>query len=337
MLQKSNQVKDVYMIQNLLYGHYRLHIVSAAIDLGIFEWLEGRKSTREELNTHFELDGQFTGSFFQSLVDLELLTLEEENFKNSSLASKFFISNSPYYLGDLVLHTLQEDEKWRHLTKVLKSETYPQPPLNDLYLNARLQFALYEQIDIIHKIKQWKGYKNATSILDVSNPAGIFAFSLCAENPFLKGEVIAPIEQTEDVEKYIKDHKLELNVIRKNKTLQEFLDGEVETKYDIVIFSHALYPHRRELLPTYRKLHDHMNSGGLVISNHWFCSPGCGGANQGLNDLNKAVSIGGHPLCHVERYKTFFTEAGFTLLDESVITSMCGDSSFHMAIRNEDE
>ncbi|MEK5036756.1 methyltransferase dimerization domain-containing protein [Sporosarcina sp. FSL K6-3457] len=336
-LQSSTQLKDIHFIQNLFYGHYRLSIVSAGVELGLFQSLEHEQWTKEQINDKYGLDGQFTGIFLQSLVDLNLLVLEEKLFKNSDLASIYLVPTSSYYQGDLLIQALKEEERWNNLAKVLTKKDIPQPVIDESYMNAQEQFALYEQTEIINRIKRWEGYSSAKSILDVSNPAGIFAFSLCKENSLLQGDVICPVNQFDYATKYLKSHSLESNVTIQNYNLKELLTGNTNKKFDIIILSHSLYQYRKELLPTYEKVANFVNPGGLLISNHWFCSPGCGEEDQGLSDLNKAVSIGGHPLCHEERYKTFITDSGFTLLADSTVPSLCGDSKFHMAVRNLDQ
>lgn len=336
-LQLPTQQKDTHFVQNLLYGHYRLSTVSAGIELGLFQSLAHEQWTKEQISSHFNLDGQYTGIFLQSLVDFKLLVHEDKHFKNSDLASTYLVSESPFYQGDLLIQASKEEERWNNLTKVLTKKSIPQPAITDDHMNAKEQFALYEQIEIVKKIKAWEGYSSATSILDVSNPVGTFAFLLCKENPKLQGDVICPEDQLDYANGLLKSNGIESAITIQSHDLKEFITNLENKKFDIVILSHGLYNYRSALLPTYNKLADIVNPGGLLISNHWFCSPGCGMEEQGLSDLNKAISIGGHPLCHEERYKTFITDSGFTLIDDSVVPSLCGDSKFHMAIRNDSE
>lgn len=333
-LQPSTAFKDISTIQRLFHESYRLNVVATAVELKLFQHLEEEKLTKEEINTEFQLDGQFTGSFLLALVDTGLLILEDGIYQNSSISSTYLVPKKPLYQGDLFLQSQKETEKWRHLTKLLRKEAVPQQEVDNSYMNSQFQFALCEQKEIINRIKQWDGYATAKTILDVSNPVGIFAFTLCEENLNLNANIICSKKQQEYANKYIESRKLNDTVKIIDNNLKELIEGPETHKFDIVILSHTLYQYRRELLPTYEKLANLINPGGLLISNHWFCSPGCGTENQGVADLNKAVSIGGHPLCHEERYKTFITDSGFTMLADSTIPSMCGDSKFQMAIKN---
>lgn len=337
-LQSVVRTKERNMAQDLLRNHNYFYVVSTAIEIGLFTWLEREKQcTREEANEAFGLDGQFTGSFLQALVDYELLASDEKLFRNSEEATDFFVKNSANYQGDLILNARDKNAKWRHLTSVLKGEQYPQQKMDESYIKAQHQFSLSEQISLVKQIKQWDGFSSAKSVLDVSNPYGTYAISLCESNRQLKGEVLCPIEQINNTDKLINYHNLDSRVHVKGVSLKELIEGETNQKFDIVILSHILYSYRSELLPTFKQVAKLVNTNGLLISNHWFCSPGCGGNDSGFDDLNKSVSIGGHPLCHEERYKTFFDQSGFKIMTDTSIPSMCGDSILHIGVKTNEK
>ncbi|WP_440214389.1 hypothetical protein [Cytobacillus praedii] len=99
-LQPFTTVKDGQFMEDLFNGYYRLYIVSNGVVIGLFRWLEEGQYSVEEIRKQFKHDGQFTGSFLLSLVDLGLLIVEGDNYQNRPLASTLLIKENPNYQGN---------------------------------------------------------------------------------------------------------------------------------------------------------------------------------------------------------------------------------------------
>ncbi len=324
-VEKLDQVREGYMINQVL---------SAALELGLFDWLdEHGPSEREEIVSGIKINGMFSRSFLQTLIDIGFLAKQDEKYSNTQIAKDFLVQRSPCYQGDWFKSTSGPNSKWNNLTETLTKEVavnnfYAGP--NEGFINAMGQRSLRGELQEVTKaIIAWEGFSKARSLLDLGGGHGLYAIALCQANPQLKGTIFDKPNVIDFTRKNISHYMLKDRITVQGGDL--FVD-ELGSGYDIVIISHLLYKFRKELSSIFDKACACLNPGGLLVTNHWFCNSECVPSSSGIKELGKSLQSFGHPLCHIEDFQALFQQKGCTLINTVNIPSVYDTSKLHLAV-----
>lgn len=335
-LMDFNMPGGIKFLDKILDGYKAYQTLAAALNLKLFDWIEEKgEAGREEIIDVLKINGMFARSFLQSLVDLGLLTCSStEQYANTALAANFLVSKSEHYQGDWLQLSAGQSKVWGNLSAVLTEEkletnTFSASPdersskaLNQGLLRGELQ-------SVTKAVAAWEGFPEASRILDLSGSQGLYAAALCQLNEKLKGIILESPSAAEKTKEFIHQYGLGERV---QVQIGDISADELGTGYDIVLTSHLLYKFRDNLASIFSKVFDCLDPGGLLVSNHWFCSPGCV-AVDGLQELDKSLHSFGHPLCHSEDFHTLFQTAGFSVVHASEIPSVYGASKLHLAVK----
>ncbi|RKD25848.1 hypothetical protein BEP19_02635 [Ammoniphilus oxalaticus] len=197
----------------------------------------------------------------------------------------------------------------------------------ELHVNDHRELVNADLQQIITKIKYWKILTRPCKMLDLSHPYGLYAYEF--------SRLYTNVDATVLIDQAGRTFMNEL--IGRDKSAQKITvvnDGlsSLDPKsFDIVICSHTLYQHRKQLVPTLTEISNYIRSGGLLISNHYFCSPDCGEQDSGLDELGQSKKLFDHPLCDVERFREFIERSNFTIHRSGVYPSLFGDCHFEIA------
>ncbi|HHY04347.1 MAG TPA: hypothetical protein GX534_04090 [Thermoanaerobacterales bacterium] len=329
-----NGVEEIDQIVN---GFKNYKVVETALQMGLFDWLHQKgQAKREEIVEGCDFNGMFSRSFLQALVDLGLLEQQDDSFKNSQLAESFFVKGSTSYQGDWFKMFGKSGSQWDNLTDTLKKQKPDNTGFfagpNDDFLSSLGQRSLRGELQgVTQAVANWDGFKDAHSVMDLGGGHGLYAIALCQANPSITATVFDKPHVIDTTKKFIKKYNLEDRI--------SVMSGDICTDswgqgYDIVLVSHLLYKFRKDLDSIFEKLSSSLNQGGLLVTNHWFCSPGCGAGPNGIGELDKSLQSFGHPLCHPEDFKALFGKKGFDVILCKDISSIFGASKLHMAVKN---
>ena len=335
-LMDFNMPGGIKFLDKILDGYKAYQTLAAALNLKLFDWIEEKgEATREEIIDALKINGMFARSFLQSLVDLGLLTCSStEKYANTVLAANFLVNKSEHYQGDWLQLSAGQSDVWGHLSEVLTKEK----PGADIFsatpnaqsIKALNQVSLRGELQAVAKaVASWEGFPRAGRILDLSGCHGLYAAALCQLNAKLKGIILENPSAAEYTNEFI--HKYGLGE-QMQVQIGDISSDEPGTGYDIVLTSHLLYRFRENLSSIFSKVFNCLNPGGLLVSNHWFCSPGCV-AVDGLQELDKSLHSFGHPLCHPEDFHALFQTMGFSVVHASEIPSVYGASKLHLAVK----
>ncbi len=322
-------------LDKILEGYKACRVLDAALDLKLFDWLEEKcGATREEIASALKINGMFTRSYLQSLVELGLLTYSAEKYANTALASNLLVKKSKHYQGDWLQLSAGQSSVWANLSEVLTKEkletnAFSASPCGEL-IRALNQGSLRGELQAVTKaIANWEAFPQARLMLDLSGAHGLYAVALCQLNVNLKGVILEKPNAAQFTKEFIHQHGLDEQA---QVQIGDISSDELGSGYDIVLISHLLYRFRKNLSSIFNKLFHCLNPGGLLVSSHWFCSPGCG-AVAGLQELDKSLHSFGHPLCHPEDFHALFQTVGFGVIHTSEIPSVYGCSNLHLAVK----
>jgi SAM-dependent methyltransferase len=327
----------VEKLDKIIEGYQSFQILLAALNLGLFDIVDQKgPGDRNQIAEWIGINGMFARAFLDSLVDMGLMNQRGEKYSNSKTANDFLLRRSPFFQSDWVKNVVQGGH-WKDLTASLKVDQAPKDNFNagpsPAFIDALGQRALRGELQAVTEaIANWDGFDTAGKVLDLGGGHGLYAIALCQDNPRLEGVIYDKPHIMETTARYIDDYGMSERL--------EVMSGDICTDslgkdYDIVIISHLLYKFRNDLGSIFDKVIDSLNPGGLLVTNHWFCAPGCAPESDGVQELAKALQSFGHPLCHVEDFDNLFRLKGFSLLSTSEVPTAFGSSRLSLAVKSE--
>ncbi len=101
-------------------GYQKYTILEAALNLGVFAFLaEHGPGDREKIAAGCAIQGMLMRPFLACLVDMDLLTLDNELYSNSKITNDFLLARSPLYQGEW-LRNIKQSSQWSDLTAALQ-------------------------------------------------------------------------------------------------------------------------------------------------------------------------------------------------------------------------
>lgn len=323
-------------LDDIAQGYRAYQVLTHAVDLKLFDWLEENPaSTREDIGSAMNIHGMFIRSYLQALVDMDMLIQDEDRYRNSSGAKALLVSSSPSYQGGWFKSVAAQHSKWNNLRDILMKDQPAQGTSRSApgreFLEALAERSLRGELQGVTKaVQAWDGFARCRRLLDIGGGHGLYAIALCQAHPELTATVFDQPQVTDLTREYIESFRMtdRIDVASGDVTADAFGSG-----YDIVLISHLLYKFRKDLSAIFQRVWESLNPGGLLISNHWFCSPGCGMPDGGLVELDKSLQSFGHPLCHPEQFCESLHTCGFILADERKVPSIFGETKLYLAVK----
>jgi SAM-dependent methyltransferase len=323
-------------VEKIVHSYQVFQTLLAAVSLGLFDYLaKTGSSDRKVIAESIGINGAFSRFFLDSMVENGLLNREGENYSNSDTANTFLVSNSPLYQGNWIKENGYGN--WSNLEETLKRQQ-PQG-INgtsediEALLKSQEEALLRGELQAVTKaVAGWSGFKSARTLLDLNGGHGLYTIALCQANHELKGIIFDKPEVAKITKKYIDKYNLSDQI--------STAEGNIETDsfgagFDIIVVSHLLYRFRKDIEPFFARVYKALNPGGLMVTNHWFCAPGCSAEDSSVKELSKSLQAYGHPLCHVENFYKHFENAGFNLIVKSEVPSAFGTSLLQLATKGE--
>jgi predicted O-methyltransferase YrrM len=249
----------------------KFYILDAALELGFFEKLK-RPTSSLELATFIGTDPKLTEKMCDSLVAMGLLRKEGNLYVNSSLTDTYLVEGSPYCQKNLLkVERSMIKDRWTQFLKALRGGTvkverkYSVREFTLAMAESALRGELQRTVKILSQLEEMK---RARKFLDLGGGHGLYAIALAKAFPSLHTYVLElpnVIESTtkEIVDRYGMSDRVHL-------IPADFTKDDIGSGYDVVFASHSLYGKSDQLLSILKKIHASLNSGGILVSNHWY-------------------------------------------------------------------
>ncbi len=336
LLHELRVPQAITTIEGLLNGFRACQALKAALDLGLFELLDREGGlTREDIAARLGINGMFIRSFLLSLADIGLVVMEGDTCRNAEAADCFLVKNRPLYQGDWIAEVTGHDSRWSDLTAQLQKTapdaySFDKAPRTS-FIRALGQRSLRGELQgVTREIASWDGFSSAKTVLDLGGGHGLYAIALCQIKPELHGVVFDKPHIVPETQRFLYTYGMSDRLVAHGGDIDaETIDG----RYDIVLVSHLLYKFRKDLPGFFKKVREALAPGGLLVSNHWFCAPGCL-PRGGLTEMDKAFLSFGHPLCHIETFDRLLAECGFDVVSSREIASTYGMSHLHLGVKS---
>lgn len=161
--------------------------LQAAVRLGIFTVIDGESLAHSEIAEKIESDERGTEYLLNALTSMGLLHKENGSYSNSPAAFEFLSSNSPKYIGYIILHHHHVLDGWAQLHEAVKTggpiekRSYGEDTERESFLMGMFNLAM----GIAPRMAAELDLKGRRKLLDLGGGPGTYAIHFCLANPDL--------------------------------------------------------------------------------------------------------------------------------------------------------
>lgn len=247
-------------------AYWRGCALQAGVRLGLFTVLADGMSTLSKIAEKIEADNRGTEYLLNALAAMGLLIKLEDSYGNSTAAREFLCTDSPHYLGHIILHHHHILDGWAQLDMAVKTgapvrkRSYGSDLERESFLMGMFNLAMAIAPDLAVRM-DLQGRKH---LLDLGGGPGTYAIHFCLANPDLQAVIFdrpttKPFAKT-TVERFGLTERI------------DFQSGDFNTDpitggpYDVAWLSHILHSNGpAECRDIIRKVMAVMEPGGLVL------------------------------------------------------------------------
>lgn len=305
----------ITMIDSIMDGYKNYQILSVALGVDIFEEIaENGPSSPRDIAEAALVNGMFIRCILIALEDMGLLSSDKGKYFLTEPAETFLLKSSPLYQGDLILSAGSYKSDWNNLISVLLHQKEPLDSpmdMDEFQIRSIAQQSIRGEVQrVVKEIVSYPGFSEAEYLLDVGGSPGLYSIALCQENHGLLARVLEQDSVMPLTSSFIRGYGME-NRIQAEKGDVKSLKTTGE-KYDIILISNLLYKYPREMGDILENVTDILNSSGILVINHRFCSPHCDvKPGNGVREVDRTLNSYGHPLCHPKGLKKIMEKLGF--------------------------
>lgn len=186
-------------VLELFLGFWVSRAVMAAVELGVFELLEGRALDLAGVEAALSLAPRPARALLDTCVSAGLLDKTDGRYANSPVASRFLWSGSEYSLRNYVLDERWCWEAWGRLEVALRADAQQLPPDEEGYHafpeDYFLDFLHGHSLAMGERLAAAVDLSGVSRIMDVGGGSGAVSIALCRRFPELRAVVVdqAPV------------------------------------------------------------------------------------------------------------------------------------------------
>jgi precorrin-6B methylase 2 len=225
------------LLENATSGFKKYQLIMAALETGLFEHTTTPKTSQaiaQELGNYHEAMLQM---FCDALVELGLLTKQQNTYINSPLTSTYLCQNSPHYMEYTLKNRKTNISHWMQLNTVLKSGPLKRNRtdfFNEGWLTSIAEGAAAGSVaDVLSIITAHLDPKNWKRLLDLGGGHGLYAIAFTALNPMLEAYVFDLPNVVPITSKYVAEYHAE----RVHILPGDFYKDDFGKDYDVIFSS----------------------------------------------------------------------------------------------------
>ncbi len=297
--------EDLQRLAGMVRGFMASRVILSAHQTGLFVSLK-KPSTSRAVARHLSLEHRATEVVLDALTGLGLLRKQKGRYALSPVAKKFFLPESPYYMGNAFAHMDNLWQSWSHLTSILKNGgPAPRDSFDhETFILAMEDIARWKVREVIKHI-DLKGIKKA---LDLGGGPGTYARALARRGIHV---TLFDREETLPVAKKLAERDSLADRI--NFRAGDFLTEPIGTGYDMVLVSQVLHSYGpRDCVRLLKKIKKALRPDGVVVVHEFFVKKDRSGPPSGvLFGVNMLVNTPEGRVYPVEEIKAMLKKATF--------------------------
>ena len=274
-------------INNLLYKSHLPNIINSAIEVGLFEALQGKSLSCVQLSLQIACDERICESLLEILSAINYLEKKKGLYKLTALSNDYLLKSSEVNQLSAIKSFMITSGPFAGLTDALKGNitAYDQnmwsneEAIKDIEQGSK-SGAIQNVVAFAKEIPE---FKKARKMCDFAGNSGYYSYALLKGNKNLEAHVYDLDEVCKIAARIKKDEEDFNRVFYHSFDLMD--DDDFGDEYDLFFSSHFLYKYNTKdlLINLLKKVNKSMKMGALFISNH------IGGQVHGDHDLTLCI------------------------------------------------
>jgi hypothetical protein len=260
-------------LMGLATGHVEARTVQTAVELAIFDALEGSALNSEAVAHGLKLEPKAAELLLNALAALNLLEKQGELFSLAAAARKYLLRSSPFYVGGMIRFEGSVWNCWEKLPQAIRSGQ-PVRPANmyqddpretEIFINAMDSLINARgDAEVVAGALEWDGIRE---LLDVGSGPASYPIHLCRKYPELRASIFDLPGTLAITERYVREAAM---MERIRLIAGDYRKDPIPGSYDIVLLSNIIHGEgEQENLSLMEKLVANLKLGGrLVIKDH---------------------------------------------------------------------
>ncbi|MDP3296224.1 MAG: methyltransferase [Thermodesulfovibrionia bacterium] len=312
ILEQSKELRKIWG------GFQGARVLLTANNYRVFDYLKKQKAAAG-LAKDIGADKRATEILLDALTGLGLLKKQKAQYKNSSLASQFLVSGSPYYQGDIIRHADTLWQNWSGLDNVVKTGK-PHHVSHDhrAFILGMHNLAVLKADKVLKAV----GLKGVKEALDLGGGPGTYTIEMAK-----KGISVTIFDTPETIE--IAKEVIKKSGVKNINFLQgDFLADDFGRDYDLIFISQILHAYSEDdNIMVLKKCRNALNKNGRIVIQEFFIDKDRTHPVQAaLFSINMLANTSGGRCYSPEEVKRWYLKTGFRkiqkqLLADSVLIS----------------
>ena len=312
ILEQSKELRKIWG------GFQGARVLLTANNYRVFDYLKKQKAAAG-LAKDIGADKRATEILLDALTGLGLLKKQKDQYKNSSLASQFLVSGSPYYKGDIIRHADTLWQNWSGLDNVVKTGK-PHHVSHDhrAFILGMHNLAVLKASNVLKAV----GLKGVKKALDLGGGPGTYTIEMAK-----KGISVTIFDTPETIE--IAKEVVKKSGVKNINFLQgDFLADDFGRDYDLIFISQILHAYSEDdNIMVLKKCRNALNKNSRIVIQEFFIDKDRTHPVQAaLFSINMLANTSGGRCYSPEEIKRWYLKTGFRkiqkqLLADSVLIS----------------
>lgn len=254
----ANILEQSQGLKKLWSGYQSTRVLFTANNYRVFDFLQKQKTPRS-LAKEIGADVRATGILLDALTGLGLLIKQNNKYRNSSEASRFLVSGSPHYQGDIIKHGETMWDRWSDLDRVMKTGRPSQRSRDhNAFILGMHNISSLKAKEIINGV----GMKGIEKALDLGGGPGTYSLEMAR-----RGAKVTLFDLPETI-KIAKKLLARSPIAAKNMTFikGDFFVNDIGKGYDLIFISQIVHSlSEKESISLLRKCRRALNDKGRVV------------------------------------------------------------------------
>lgn len=250
------------LMNGSLDGLKRYTVIMTALDAGLFEYTITPKTSQTIAETLGGYHPLMIQMLCETLVELKLLTKQEDKYVNAALTATFLCRNSPYYLKNSLQNMKMNADRWTQLPSIIKNGPIVrqrQDIFNNSWLGGIAEWAEAGSVaNTLKVITNNMGTQHWKRLLDLGGGHGLYAIGFTALNSQLEAYVFDLPQVAQLTNEYIKQYHAD----RVHFISGDFTKDPIGEGYDVIFSSFNQSCNDPEMIP---KILNALVPGGDLI------------------------------------------------------------------------
>ncbi len=293
--------KELKDMRDIWSGFRSSRVLLTANNLRFFDYLINPLSSGE-LSKRLNTVHRATEILLDCLVAMGLLKKKGQRYQNTGTASRFLVSTSPYYQGNIIRHSDTLWKNWSGLDEVLRTgRPYRSYRDHRAFILGMHDIAKMRVSEVIRSIN----LKGVNRVLDLGGGPGTYAVEFAK-----KGKDVTLFDYPETVRiarELIEGKGLKINFIE-----GDFISNAIGDGYDLIFISQVLHAYSEaDNISLIKKCRDAMNNKGKIVIQEFYISQHkTSPLSSALFSVNMLVNTEGGRTYSTEEIIKWLKEAG---------------------------